>query len=212
MENFATVEDVMNLYGPLNADQIAKVEQLLSYTSSYFRTLAKEYGRDLNQEVIDDEDMKNNAKLALNVSYVYHFKTSNKTHTMKVIDIESLQSELNTLRAHECPKPTAKAISVVTKEVVKYVNKSYIVTFAKNSSELNLRAKNDLDMIPTNVTVNIEASASPEGSVDHNLKLSQDRANSVKEYLESRGIQVRNADGVGVYDDASGRQAIITIL
>ena len=64
MENFATVEDVMNLYGPLNADQIAKVEQLLSYTSSYFRTLAKEYGRDLNQEVINDEDMKNNAKLA----------------------------------------------------------------------------------------------------------------------------------------------------
>ena len=64
MENFATVEDVMNLYGPLNADQIAKVEQLLSYTSSYFRSLAKEYGRDLNQEVIDDEDMKNNAKLA----------------------------------------------------------------------------------------------------------------------------------------------------
>ena len=54
----------MNLYVPLNADQIAKVEQLLSYTSSYFRTLAKEYGRDLNQEVIDDEDMKNNAKLA----------------------------------------------------------------------------------------------------------------------------------------------------
>ena len=64
MENFATVEDVMNLYGPLNADQIAKVEQLLTYTSSYFRSLAKEYGRDLNQEVIDDEDMKNNAKLA----------------------------------------------------------------------------------------------------------------------------------------------------
>ena len=64
MENFATVEDVMNLYGSLNADQIAKVEQLLTYTSSYFRTLAKEYGRDLNQEVIDDEDMKNNAKLA----------------------------------------------------------------------------------------------------------------------------------------------------
>ena len=64
MENFATVEDVMNLYGPLNADQLSKVEQLLSYTSSYFRTLAKEYGRDLNQEVIDDEDMKNNAKLA----------------------------------------------------------------------------------------------------------------------------------------------------
>lgn len=64
MENFATVEDVMNLYGPLNADQLSKVEQLLTYTSSYFRTLAKEYGRNLNQEVIDDEDMKNNAKLA----------------------------------------------------------------------------------------------------------------------------------------------------
>ena len=64
MENFATVEDVMNLYGSLNADQLAKVEQLLTYTSSYFRTLAKEYGRDLSQEVIDDEDMKNNAKLA----------------------------------------------------------------------------------------------------------------------------------------------------
>ena len=64
MENFATVEDVMNLYGPLNADQLSKVEQLLTYTSSYFRTLAKEYDRDLNQEVIDDEDMKNNAKLA----------------------------------------------------------------------------------------------------------------------------------------------------
>lgn len=64
MENFATVEDVMNLYGPLNADQLSKVEQLLAYTSSYFRSLAKEYGRDLNHEVIDDEDMRNNAKLA----------------------------------------------------------------------------------------------------------------------------------------------------
>ena len=64
MENFATVEDVINLYGSLNADQLSKVEQLLTYTSSYFRSLAKEYGRDLNQEVIDDEDMKNNAKLA----------------------------------------------------------------------------------------------------------------------------------------------------
>ena len=159
---------------------------------------------------------KHNGNFEVTAGIVYHFKTSNKTHTMKVIDIKSLQSELNTLRAHECPKPitTTKAIStnVVTKEVIKYVNKSYIVTFAKNSSELNLRAKNDLNMIPTNVTVNIEASASPEGSVDHNLKLSQDRANSVKEYLESRGIQVRNADGVGVYDNASGRQAIITIL
>ena len=64
MSNFATVDDVIKLYGKLTAEQTEKVNELIGYVSNYFRSLAKEYGRDLDLEISEDEVIKSNAKLA----------------------------------------------------------------------------------------------------------------------------------------------------
>ena len=64
MSNFATVDDVIKLYGKLTAEQTDKVNELLGYVSNYFRSLAKEYNRDLDLEIAEDEIIKSNAKLA----------------------------------------------------------------------------------------------------------------------------------------------------
>ena len=70
-------------------------------------------------------------------------------------------------------------------------------------------AKKNLDKITG--TVVIEASASPEGTTKFNQKLSEDRANAVKSYLESRGVKVTKATGLGVVGNESNRIAIVTV-
>ena len=57
MSNFATVDDVIKMYGKLTAEQTEKANELIGYVSNYFRYLAKEYERDLDQEIADDEIM-----------------------------------------------------------------------------------------------------------------------------------------------------------
>lgn len=64
MSNFATVDDLIKVYGKLNAEQTEKANELLGYVSNYFRYLAKEYNRDLDLEIAGDEIIKSNAKLA----------------------------------------------------------------------------------------------------------------------------------------------------
>ena len=64
MSNFATVDDVIKMYGKLTAEQTEKANELIGYVSNYFRYLAKEYERDLDQEIADDTIMASNAKLA----------------------------------------------------------------------------------------------------------------------------------------------------
>ena len=43
MSNFATVDDLIKVYGKLSAEQTEKANELLAYVSNYFRYLAKEY-------------------------------------------------------------------------------------------------------------------------------------------------------------------------
>ena len=64
MSNFATVDDLIKVYGKLSAEQTEKANELLAYVSNYFRYLAKEYKRDLDLEIAKDEIIKSNAKLA----------------------------------------------------------------------------------------------------------------------------------------------------
>ena len=64
MSNFATVDDVIKMYGKLTAVQTEKANELIGYASNYFRYLAKEYERDLDQEIADDAILASNAKLA----------------------------------------------------------------------------------------------------------------------------------------------------
>ena len=93
--------------------------------------------------------------------------------------------------------------------VTDVVEKTYIVTFAKSKADLTNAAKANLDKITG--TVVIEASASPEGTTKFNQKLSEDRANAVKSYLESRGVKVTKATGLGVVGNESNRIAIVTV-
>lgn len=156
---------------------------------------------------------KNNAQLALTLGYVYHFKNSNGTHGFKFYDIDALNNEINYLKEELAKKPA----EVIVKEI-EYVpsginiTNPFIVMFAKGSSNLSASAIKVLRSIPLNSKVSIIATASPEGDGEFNLNLSQERANSVKHYLEAMDIEVVSATGIGVQGETSNRVAVINIV
>ncbi len=157
----------------------------------------------------------NYAQLALLVGYVYHFKTSNGTHSFKAYNIGAMNDEINNLRA-ELEKKPKEVIKEITKETIKEVIKTQtigntIVFFAQNSYELTSNAKSELTKIPKGSKVSIVGSASPEGAVNYNKKLSEKRAKIVSDFLTENGVIVENCIGTGVTDNTSGRIATITI-
>ena len=142
---------------------------------------------------------------------VYHFKTSNGTRSFAKPRLYS-QSEIDALNARikELDSKPAVIKEVINNtSVTDVVEKTYIVTFAKSKADLTDDAKANLNKITG--TVVIEASASPEGTTEFNQKLSEDRANAVKSYLESRGVKVTKATGLGVVGNESNRIAIVTV-
>lgn len=151
---------------------------------------------------------KNRAQLYVGVAYTYNFKTSNKTHSFKVYDIEALNYEIAKLRRDLEKKPKTvtveKEIKVV-KEVT--VKGDYVIFFAKGSYELSDEAKKQLDEIKG--SVNIYGYASPEGSAEFNQTLSENRANAVAEYLTSKGVEVNIVEGMGVQGETSNRVVIV---
>ena len=164
---------------------------------------------------------KNYAQLGVMVGYTYHFKTSNGTHHFKTYDVGAMIGEIDRLNEELAKKP--KEV-----EVIKYVDRvvnnnynapvtnagvikvpsTYIIQFAKNSAVLSNDAKAVLDGITD--TVNITASASPEGTKEYNQKLSEKRAAVIADYLTKKGIKVNSYEGIGSKDDNSNRIAIIT--
>jgi len=72
-------------------------------------------------------------------------------------------------------------------------------------------SKDVLNTIKEGSTVTITGFASPEGTTEHNLKLSQDRADVVKNYLENRGVKVESAQGMGVQGEATNRVVIVRL-
>ena len=176
----------------------------------------KAWGIVLNPSVVwggmsENKLNKHNGSFEVTAGVVYHFKTSNGTRTFAKPRLYS-QSEIDALNARINELNSKQA---VVKEVIKntsvtnVVESTYIVTFAKSKSYLTDEAKKNLDKITG--TVVIEASASPEGTTEFNQKLSEDRANAVKSYLESRGVKVTKATGLGVVGNESNRIAIVTV-
>ena len=158
------------------------------------------------------------AQAQIAIAYTYHFKTSNGTHHFKEYDVGAILEDNEYLKAELEKKP--KEVVKVVKEYVdvvkepetpKTVIKDLAVFFAQNSSELTDDAKSALDVITENTTVEIKGTASPEGSLKYNQKLSEKRAAVVKEYLTSRNVNVIDAKGIGVQNSTSNRTAIITI-
>ena len=176
----------------------------------------KAWGIVLNPSVVwggmaENKLNKHDGSFEVTAGVVYHFKTSNGTRTFAKPRLYS-QSEIDALNARIKELDSRPA---VVKEVIKntsvtnVVESTYIVTFAKSKSYLTDEAKKNLDKITG--TVVIEASASPEGTTEFNQKLSEDRANAVKSYLESRGVKVTKATGLGVVGNESNRIAIVTV-
>lgn len=165
---------------------------------------------------------KHNAQLALNLSLIYHFKTSNGTHHFKTYDVGAMIDEINRLNGalEECEKRepqvriVEKIVEVpVTKDVatVKSGNETWVVAFATASSRLTPEAKFVLNQIGNDAIVDVIGTASPDGSAAFNQKLSEMRAAVVKDYLDKRGVKVNSWEGKGV-DPESGRAAIVKTL
>ena len=154
---------------------------------------------------------KNHAQLGLLVGYVYHFKTSNGTHSFKTYNIGAMNDEINNLKAELAKKPTEIVKEVIKTEVVTNTIGNTVVFFAQNSSELTGTAMAELSKIPSGSKVSIIGSASPEGSAEYNQKLSEKRAETVSKFLSRNGVIVENCIGTGVTDTTSGRIATITI-
>jgi len=112
-------------------------------------------------------------------------------------------------------KVVEKPVEVV-KEVVKEVKvadavqKTYVVTFEVNS--YNIANTGELAGIPTGSNVEVAAYASPEGPADHNIELSQKRANAVADYLKTKGINVTRVEAKGADTNHANRIAIVTVM
>lgn len=157
---------------------------------------------------------KHNAQLAINLSFIYHFKTSNGTHHFKTYDVGAMISEIDRLNGalSECEsrEPQVKEVErVVEKTVtVNEPNTKWIVPFEFGKSSLTPAAVFILNQIGENSVVEITATASPEGSKEFNQKLSEMRAAKVSDFLTKRGVKVASAEGKGV-DSEKGRTAIV---
>lgn len=163
---------------------------------------------------------KNLAQVGVFASYVYHFKTSNGTHSFKSYDVGAMIGEINRLNEELAKKP--KEVEVV-KYVDRVVNNNYngnvnniienphYVFFAQNSAELTDEAKKVLDTVPAG-TYNIYGYASPEGPKTFNDELSERRAKAVSEYLVKRDISVNEVKGYGTaFGDATGRVVVVKV-
>ena len=136
----------------------------------------------------------------------YHFKTSNGTHSFtkaKLYDeseVNNLNSKINELRkANEELEMKLENLrnkqvdALVTKEIDK--SNQFVVAFEFDSYKLTDDSKKTLDNIPAGLTVNVYGATSPEGTTRHNLKLSENRAKVVADYLKERGVKVNEVAG-----------------
>lgn len=158
---------------------------------------------------------RNKAQLYLGVAYTYHFKNSNGTHYFKTHDIGELNAQINYLRGRldECEGREPKVVERIVEKTVDVVSQNtWVVQFAKNSYELTNEAKEVLDAIGENTVVNIVGTASPEGEMEHNKRLSEQRAANVADYLSKRGVKVNSWVGKGVMiGESTNRLAIVTV-
>lgn len=148
---------------------------------------------------------KGHAYLSLALSYVYHFKNSNKTHSFVEYDIDSYNRMINNLRE----KTSKTRVEYIKEPIIQHVINPFIVTFAQGSYYLTEEAKSILNDIPLDSYVSIYGYASPEGTTEFNISLSKNRAIQVANYLQSRGIQVDNVIGYGSTGETSQRVVVV---
>ena len=155
---------------------------------------------------------KQAAQLGLFVGLNYKFKTSNGTHNFKVWNVGQLNDEINSLRdqLNAKPKEVVKEVPVQTAQTL-CIDNLVFVTFAQGKYFLTNEAKKALDDVKAGRHVQIIGTASPEGPKALNDRLSQNRADVVAKYLQSRGVIVDEAKGQGVQGVTSNRLAVVYV-
>ena len=163
---------------------------------------------------------KRGSQLAVNISYIYHFKTSNGTHHFKTYDVGAMISEIDRLNGalSECESREPKVIEKIVEApaqaetaIVATANgEKWVVAFANASSEITPEGAFVLNQIGNDAIVDIVATASPIGTKAFNQKLSEKRAKAVADFLTNRGVKVNSAVGKGI-DPVSGRTAVVTM-
>lgn len=163
--------------------------------------------------------VKKNGSFEITAGVVYRFKNSNgkcsfaKARLYDAAEVAALNKKINELESRE-PVVIEKVVEkpVATNTVAGVGSNVFIAPFKFNSSVLSDKCKSVLDNIAEGTTVVIDAYASsePKSSAKYNTKLSVERANAVKKYLESRGVKVTDTAGHGM-DDDFGRVAIVTV-
>ena len=151
----------------------------------------------------------NHAQLGLSLGYIYKFKTSNGTHNIKKYNITELNNTINSLRSENDSLKNIKPTKIEV-EKLSYVPGQVIVYFAQNSSELTEDAKASLKSVKGNV--DILATASPEGTAEYNMKLSEQRASNVANFLKENNVNVNSYKGLGSTGNSSNRVAVITAI
>lgn len=160
---------------------------------------------------------KQNGNFEVTAGVVYHFKTSNGTHDFAKVDVAGMNKRINDLIAenealkHRRPRVVEKIVEKSTSTTM-IVQSTYVVTFEFDKADLSDTAKAELNKVPANSTVVIDAYASPEGSEAYNVNLSENRANSVKAYLEGRNVTVKSVASHGAVDKFSNRIAIVNCV
>lgn len=172
-----------------------------------------------------------NGVAQITAGLTYHCLTSNGTHYFVKSDVSALKEEIAALTALNADlqnqlanRPVIEKEVIVEKVVEKvveapgqvkkvtdFVDNTFVINFAFDSSALTAEAKQTLDKVPSGANVSIAGYASPEGNKEYNLKLSDRRADAVKAYLEKRGVKVEKTVGYGADNLESNRIVIVTI-
>ena len=167
----------------------------------------------------------NKARLAtaqVTAGITYHFKTSNGTHNFKRYDVGDMENEIARLNEELAKKPTEVVVEKeVEKIIIKEVRDTIVVkekvsaqettevTFANESAVLTKEAKEALSKIQGQ-KVAVEGFASPYGTKEYNLQLSQRRADNVAAFLKDNGNEVVSSVGKGVVGN-SKRVVIVNV-
>lgn len=162
--------------------------------------------------------VKNNGNFEVIAGVVYRFKSSNGKRVQSVSPVPTLLAEVAALQAQveDLKNQPAKVVEVVKEDAsvttdAVLVQDTWTVMFTHNSAKLTDKAKETLNKIGENavVTVNGYASREPKSNENYNIVLSTKRANAVKTYLETRGVNVAEVLGHGC-DDDFGRVVVVT--
>lgn len=161
---------------------------------------------------------KSHGNFELTAGVVYRFKNSNGRHHFAkahLYDASEVARLMERIRELENRKP--EVITKIVEKEVKVTNEaktisSFIVHFSHDSYNLTETAKNILNVIPEGTTVKLDgySSLEPRSNKNYNVELSRKRTETVKTYLESRGVKVLSSEAHGCNDDF-GRVVVVSV-